>query len=74
VTWVDEVFGRGKARGELLPKFGDRLVGAFGEFKALFDPDDRMNPGKVVAPNPVDGQLRLGPQGPRRLGTCSPRR
>ncbi|MEC3998422.1 FAD-linked oxidase C-terminal domain-containing protein [Actinacidiphila sp. DG2A-62] len=53
--------GDGQARGELLPKmFGERLVGAFGEFKALFDPDDRMNPGKVVAPNPVDGQLRLG--------------
>jgi FAD/FMN-containing dehydrogenase/Fe-S oxidoreductase len=54
--------GDGQARAELLPKmFGDRLVGAFGELKALFDPDDRMNPGKVVAPNPLDGQLRLGP-------------
>ncbi|MFJ7999696.1 FAD-binding and (Fe-S)-binding domain-containing protein [Streptomyces sp. NPDC096310] len=54
--------GDGQARGELLPRmYGDRLVGAFGELKALFDPGDRMNPGKVVAPNPVDGQLRLGP-------------
>jgi Fe-S oxidoreductase len=54
--------GDGQARGDLLPKmFGERLVGAFGELKALFDPDDRMNPGKVVAPQPVDGQLRLGP-------------
>ncbi|SFF58935.1 FAD/FMN-containing dehydrogenase [Actinacidiphila alni] len=53
--------GDGQARGELLPvMFGDRLVGAFGELKALFDPDDRMNPGKVVHPQPVDGQLRLG--------------
>ncbi|MBP0459860.1 FAD-binding and (Fe-S)-binding domain-containing protein [Streptomyces montanisoli] len=53
--------GDGQARGELLPKmFGERLVGAFGELKALFDPDDRMNPGKIVSPNPVDGQLRLG--------------
>jgi Fe-S oxidoreductase len=26
----------------------------------LFDPDNRMNPGKIVDPNPVDGQLRLG--------------
>ncbi|MDX3116714.1 FAD-binding and (Fe-S)-binding domain-containing protein [Streptomyces scabiei] len=54
--------GDGQARGELLPRmFGDRLVTAFGELKALFDPDDRMNPGKIVHPNPVDGQLRLGP-------------
>jgi FAD/FMN-containing dehydrogenase/Fe-S oxidoreductase len=53
--------GDGQSRGELLTRmFGERLVGAFGELKALFDPDDRMNPGKVVHPNPVDGQLRLG--------------
>jgi FAD/FMN-containing dehydrogenase/Fe-S oxidoreductase len=54
--------GDGQARGELLTiMYGERLVGAFGELKALFDPDNRMNPGKVVSPNPVDGQLRLGP-------------
>ncbi|WP_110943726.1 FAD-binding and (Fe-S)-binding domain-containing protein [Streptomyces niger] len=53
--------GDGQARGELLPKmFGDRLVTAFGELKALFDPDDRMNPGKIVAPYRVDENLRLG--------------
>ncbi len=62
--------GDGQARGELLPRmFGERLVTAFAEVKALFDADNRMNPGKVVAPhsgphtvNPVDGQLRLGPR------------
>ncbi|UNO38847.1 FAD-binding and (Fe-S)-binding domain-containing protein [Streptomyces sp. MST-110588] len=55
--------GDGQARGELLPRmFGERLVGAFGEVKALFDPDDRMNPGKVVAPYRVDENLRLGPR------------
>ncbi|SHN17669.1 FAD-binding and (Fe-S)-binding domain-containing protein [Actinacidiphila paucisporea] len=54
--------GDGQARGELLPKmFGDRLVGAFGELKALFDAGNRMNPGKVVAPNAADSHLRLGP-------------
>jgi FAD/FMN-containing dehydrogenase/Fe-S oxidoreductase len=54
--------GDGQARGELLPKmFGERLAGAFGELKALLDPDGRMNPGKVVDPHPSDGQLRLGP-------------
>ncbi|SFY48534.1 FAD-binding and (Fe-S)-binding domain-containing protein [Streptomyces sp. F-1] len=53
--------GDGQARGELLTRmFGERLVTAFGELKDLFDPDDRMNPGKVVRPHPVDGQLRLG--------------
>ncbi|MGW2902421.1 FAD-binding and (Fe-S)-binding domain-containing protein [Streptomyces sp. NPDC001204] len=54
--------GDGQSRGELLTRmFGERLVTAFGEVKALFDPDNRMNPGKVVDPHPVDGQLRLGP-------------
>src|SRR5258706_1300965 len=40
--------------------FGDDLVRAFGEFKAVFDPTGRMNPGKVVDPNPLDSHLRLG--------------
>ncbi|MFI0720806.1 FAD-binding and (Fe-S)-binding domain-containing protein [Streptomyces sp. NPDC021224] len=54
--------GDGQARGELLrTMYGDRLMGAFEELKALFDPDDRMNPGKVVAPHPADADLRLGP-------------
>ncbi|WP_030935386.1 FAD-linked oxidase C-terminal domain-containing protein [Streptomyces sp. NRRL B-24720] len=34
--------GDGQARGELLPRmFGERLMAAFGEFKAAFDPGDR---------------------------------
>ncbi|WP_086729848.1 FAD-binding and (Fe-S)-binding domain-containing protein [Streptomyces carpinensis] len=54
--------GDGQSRGELLTRmFGERLVTAFGEMKRVFDPGNRMNPGKVVDPNPVDGQLRLGP-------------
>ncbi|GGL14087.1 dimethylmenaquinone methyltransferase [Sphaerisporangium melleum] len=53
--------GDGQARGELLPKmFGADLVRAFGGFKAIFDPDGMMNPGKVVDPYPLDGFLRLG--------------
>ncbi len=40
--------GDGQSRAILLPKmFGPELVGAFREFKALWDPDNRMNPGKV---------------------------
>jgi hypothetical protein len=54
--------GDGQSRGELLPKmFGDDLVRAFGQFKAIFDPDNLMNPGKVVAPYRIDENLRLGP-------------
>ncbi|MGC4933097.1 FAD-binding and (Fe-S)-binding domain-containing protein [Gordonia sp. DT30] len=53
--------GDGQGRGELLPiMFGDRLVSAFGELKRIFDPHNRMNPGKVVDPDPLDSDLRLG--------------
>ena len=53
--------GDGQARAELLPKmFGPELVGAFREFKAIWDPDWKMNPGKVVQPNRLDENLRLG--------------
>ncbi|HET8581974.1 MAG TPA: FAD-binding and (Fe-S)-binding domain-containing protein [Jatrophihabitans sp.] len=53
--------GDGQTRGELLPRmFGPRLMDAFGELKSIFDPDDRMNPGKVVAPAALDAHLRLG--------------
>ncbi|MGA8042136.1 MAG: FAD-binding and (Fe-S)-binding domain-containing protein [Terracidiphilus sp.] len=41
--------GDGQARGALLPKmFGPELMNAFREFKALWDPDNRMNPGKLI--------------------------
>ncbi|GII80342.1 dimethylmenaquinone methyltransferase [Sphaerisporangium rufum] len=53
--------GDGQARGELLPRmFGPEVVRAFQQVKAVFDPGDRMNPGKVVAPYRVDENLRLG--------------
>ncbi|MEV4145837.1 FAD-binding and (Fe-S)-binding domain-containing protein [Amycolatopsis sp. NPDC049691] len=53
--------GDGQSRGELLPKmFGTDLVRAFGQLKAVFDPGNRMNPGKVVAPAKLDEHLRLG--------------
>jgi Fe-S oxidoreductase len=54
--------GDGQARAELLPKmFGPELVRAFAEFKAIFDPDGMMNPGKVVDPYPLDTNLRMDP-------------
>ncbi|MCB0963365.1 MAG: FAD-binding protein [Acidimicrobiales bacterium] len=53
--------GDGQQRASLLPKmYGDDLVRAFGEFKALWDPAGRMNPGKVVHPARPDQHLRLG--------------
>ena len=53
--------GDGQSRGELLPKmFGDELVQAFREFKAIWDPRNRMNPHKVVDPYPVVSNLKLG--------------
>jgi FAD/FMN-containing dehydrogenase/Fe-S oxidoreductase len=53
--------GDGQARAELLPKmFGPELIEAFNEFKAAWDPDWKMNPGKVVEPYRMDENLRLG--------------
>jgi FAD/FMN-containing dehydrogenase/Fe-S oxidoreductase len=53
--------GDGQSKAELLPKlFGAELIRAFEEFKALWDPDWKMNPGKVVRPNPITSHLRLG--------------
>ena len=53
--------GDGQSRGELLPRmFGSSIMQAFADLKAIFDPDDRMNPGKVVAPAKLDEHLRLG--------------
>jgi FAD/FMN-containing dehydrogenase/Fe-S oxidoreductase len=53
--------GDGQARAELLPKmFGPEIVQAFREFKSAWDPDWKMNPGKVVEPYKLDENLRLG--------------
>jgi len=53
--------GDGQSRAELLPKmFGSELIAAFREFKAIWDPANKMNPGKVVEPNPMRSNLRLG--------------
>jgi FAD/FMN-containing dehydrogenase/Fe-S oxidoreductase len=53
--------GDGQSRGELLPRmFGDDVVRLFRDLKRLFDPENRMNPGKVIEPAPLDAHLRLG--------------
>jgi FAD/FMN-containing dehydrogenase/Fe-S oxidoreductase len=54
--------GDGQAKGELLPKmFGAELVQAFRAFKTIWDPHWRMNPGKLIDADPLDHNLRLGP-------------
>jgi FAD/FMN-containing dehydrogenase/Fe-S oxidoreductase len=53
--------GDGQQRAELLVKqYGPELVQAFREFKRIWDPDGKMNPGKVVDPFPPDTNLKLG--------------
>ncbi|HET9893879.1 MAG TPA: FAD-linked oxidase C-terminal domain-containing protein [Streptosporangiaceae bacterium] len=62
--------GDGQSRGELLPKmFGPALMRAFGEFKAAFDPGNKMNPGKVVEPYRLDENLTLRGWFPREPRT-----
>jgi Fe-S oxidoreductase len=65
--------GDGQARGELLPKmFGDALVGAFREFKQIWDPDGLMNPGKVVDPYSATEHLRRPGYRPEPVPTFFP--
>ena len=59
--------GDGQARAEFLPAmYGPELMQAFREFKRIWDPANRMNPGKLVNADGevlrVDENLRLGPQ------------
>src|SRR5207253_4939601 len=63
--------GDGQSKAQFLPKmFGPELVEAFREFKTIWDPDGRMNPGKVVNPYRIDQNLRLGAgYRPPRLST-----
>ena len=67
--------GDGQARAELLPRmFGEELVQAFREFKRIWDPDGKMNPGKVVDPRPLDADLKLGATRAARRASRSPTR
>ncbi len=53
--------GDGQSRGALLPKmFGDELMEAFRAFKRTWDPDNRLNPHKVVDAYLPAENLRLG--------------
>jgi FAD/FMN-containing dehydrogenase/Fe-S oxidoreductase len=53
--------GDGQSKAEFLPKlYGEEMVDAFREFKRAWDPDWKMNPGKIVDPYRVDENLRIG--------------
>jgi len=54
--------GDGQAKAEFLPiMYGAELMGAFREFKRIWDPLGQMNPGKVIDARRADENLRLGP-------------
>ena len=51
--------GDGRARSELLPlMYSAEAIGLFGQVKAVFDPDNLLNPGVLVDPRAVDDDLR----------------
>ncbi|MFJ9629155.1 FAD-binding and (Fe-S)-binding domain-containing protein [Streptomyces sp. NPDC101175] len=52
--------GDGQARAELLPRmYGAATVALFERAKAVWDPDDLLNPGMLVRPAPLDTNLRF---------------
>ncbi|PLP96804.1 FAD-binding and (Fe-S)-binding domain-containing protein [Cupriavidus pauculus] len=55
--------GDGQAKAEFLPiMFGPEVMAAMEQFKAIWDPENRLNPGKVVHANRMDENLRAGPE------------
>nr|WP_235879002.1 FAD-binding and (Fe-S)-binding domain-containing protein [Saccharopolyspora karakumensis] len=52
--------GDGQARAELLPRmYPPQIIDGFERFKEIWDPDDRMNPGRIVRPATMDENLRV---------------
>ncbi|MET9820996.1 FAD-binding and (Fe-S)-binding domain-containing protein [Streptomyces sp. NPDC006349] len=52
--------GDGQARAELLPRmYGAETVALFERAKAVWDPDDLLNPGMLARPAPLDANLRF---------------
>ncbi|MDN3265084.1 FAD-binding and (Fe-S)-binding domain-containing protein [Streptomyces sp. CSDS2] len=52
--------GDGQARAELLPRmYGADMVALFERAKAVWDPDDLLNPGMLVRPARLDENLRF---------------
>ena len=59
--------GDGLSRSEFLDRlYGPDILRAFSEVKKTFDPDNILNPGVILTPNPMDTSLRIGPGHKRR--------
>ncbi len=65
--------GDGQQRAELLVKqYGPQMIEAMREFKRIWDPDWKMNPGKVIDAYRLDEHLKLGTSTTtRRAPTCA---
>ncbi len=66
--------GDGQSRAALLPKmYGPELMQAFRDFKALWDPTNRMNPGKLIDPiavyDPIDNLRHTPDHTPAKVDT-----
>ncbi|NUR81524.1 MAG: FAD-binding oxidoreductase [Dermatophilaceae bacterium] len=66
--------GDGRARSELLPHmYSADAISLFGAIKHAFDPDNLLNPGVLVDPDPVDADVRPAGHFPvRHLGMAYP--
>ncbi|MFJ6216013.1 FAD-binding and (Fe-S)-binding domain-containing protein [Streptomyces sp. NPDC092296] len=65
--------GDGQARAELLPRmYPPQLIELFARFKAIWDPENLLNPGNLVDPRPLDRDLRLDGLPERRLPLVFP--
>ncbi|MDO5628393.1 MAG: FAD-binding and (Fe-S)-binding domain-containing protein [Mobilicoccus sp.] len=54
--------GDGRARSELLDRiYSPQMLALFARFKAIFDPEDALNPGVLVRPEAIDDRVRPGP-------------
>jgi FAD/FMN-containing dehydrogenase/Fe-S oxidoreductase len=58
---ISSEHGDGRARSPMLERmYGPTLMQAFRELKQAFDPDNRMNPGNIVASPGITEHLRYG--------------
>ncbi|MBM7780954.1 FAD-binding and (Fe-S)-binding domain-containing protein [Arthrobacter tumbae] len=61
--------GDGRARSELLPfMYTPAALSLFGKVKGILDPDNILNPGVLVDPEPLDANVRVAEAGPLRTG------
>jgi len=59
-SWSGE-HGDGLVRSYYLKRyFGDQVYNALKQVKTLFDPENLMNPGKIIDAQPIDENLRYG--------------